>query len=261
MTDVPTGNYAKGISDAALCAVARNSIRHLVEADEHFKKQRFASALASAVFSIEEYGKLYFVALTGKGNQPHRMKQIIFVVMLRFVISHGWWSHWRAMLKDGLGDAVLSEQQQKDIADHPEIGAFVEALRAGKFTDPQQRLDAFVQAVIQKERRDGTTSFWQPFLEGQLNKVRMRATYVDVSDAGEPVSDPSTISAENAAFLCAGAFGLLTISYGIMRPRLTGLAEEFEKIILADDLTGQDTVRQIIQPFMDAYNKSKEKEA
>jgi hypothetical protein len=37
-----------GVSDAVLWAIAKNSIRHLVEADEHFKKQRYPSALASA---------------------------------------------------------------------------------------------------------------------------------------------------------------------------------------------------------------------
>jgi hypothetical protein len=254
--------YAKGISDAALCAVARNSIRHFLEADEHFKKQRFASALASAVFSIEESGKLYFVALTGKGNQPHRVKQIIFVAMLKVLMGLGFWSPWREILKYGLtADAVLSEEQLKNIADHPEIAAFVEALRAGQLTDQQQRCDTFIQAVIQKEQRDGTTDRWRPLIEGQLHKLRLRATYVDVSDAGEAVSDPSIFDADSTEFLCAGALGLLTISYAILRPRLVGIAEEFEKMILADDLTGQSTVRKVMQPFLDAFSRAKEKES
>lgn len=40
-------------SDAVLSAIARNALRHLLEADDHFKHQRYASALASAIFSIE----------------------------------------------------------------------------------------------------------------------------------------------------------------------------------------------------------------
>jgi hypothetical protein len=254
--------YAKGISDAALCAVARNSIRHLVEADDHFKKQRFASALASAVFSIEECGKLYFVALTGKGNQPHRLKQIFFVAMLKVLMGLGSLSKWQPILKDGLpADAVLSEEQQKDIAEHPEIGTFVEELRAGRLTDPQERLAAFAQAVTKKEQRDGTTARWMPFFEGALHKLRMQATYVDIADSGEQKSDPSMIEASNAKFLCAGALGLLTISFGLMWERLSSLTDEFKQLTLTDDLTGQDTVRQVMQPIINAYNRSKEKEA
>jgi hypothetical protein len=260
MTDI-SEVYAKGISDAALCAVARNSIRHLVEADEHFKKQRFASALASAVFSIEECGKLYFVALTGKGNQPHKMKQIFFVAMLKVFMGLGSLSQWRTMLKEGLtADAVLSEEQLKNIAEHPEIGAFVEALRAGQLTNPQERLNAFAHAMTQKEQRDGTTARWMPLFEGALHKLRMLATYVDIADSGEPISDPSVIEASNAEFLCAGALGLLTISFGLMWERLSSLTDEFKQLTLTDDLTGRDTVEKVGQPFLDAYKRAKEQE-
>jgi hypothetical protein len=253
----PSELFAKGISEAALCAIARNSIRHFLDSDEHFRKQRFASALASAVFSIEECGKLYFVALTGKGNQTHKMKQIFFAAMLKFVVSQPWWSMWRTVVKNGLtADTVLSEGQLKDIADHPELAAVVEAARAGQFDDPEKRRAAFVQAAIHKEQRDGTTDRWLPVIDGLLNKLRMQATYVDVAENGEAVSDPSRFDAETTEFLCAGALGLLTISYGLMRSRLIGVEPEFKKMILADDLTGQATVRKVMQPFVDAYERS-----
>jgi hypothetical protein len=261
MTDI-SELWAKGITDAALCAVARNSMRHFVEADEHFKKQRFASALASAVFSIEETGKLYFLAFGGGPKiQTHRTKQMLFILLLTVLEGMGWWSHWRTMLKDGLpADTVLSEQQLKDIADHPEIAAFVEALGAGQLTDPKQRLDTFIQAVIKKEQRDGTADRWRPFWEGQLHKIRLQATYVDVSDTGEPVSDPSMITAESAEFLCAGALGLLTLSFSVMKSRLSGPMDEFKKLVVTDNLTGLDTVERVTQPILDAYRRAKEKE-
>jgi hypothetical protein len=53
------------VSDAALRAVGTNALRHLLEADQHYKAGRYASATASAVLSIEGSGKLGFLAATG----------------------------------------------------------------------------------------------------------------------------------------------------------------------------------------------------
>jgi AbiV family abortive infection protein len=252
--------WAKGVSDAALEAVARNALRHFIEADEHFKKQRFASAFASAIFSIEETGKLISLAVTGVRKQTHREKQLMFIALLKFVTSTNWWSHWRAMLKDGItADTVLSEQQLKDIADHPEMASYVEALKAGKLTDPKERFDAFIKAVTEKEKRDGTTDRWRPLFEGQLHKLRLQATYVDISDKGEPVSEPSTIDAGTAEFLCAGALGLLTVSLMLLKSRLTCVKDEFETLVTGEEVTGGSLVEKVAQPYVDALNKAKEK--
>lgn len=53
------------VTDAAVRAVGANAARHLLEADQHYKARRYPSATASAVLSIEESGKLTFVAVTG----------------------------------------------------------------------------------------------------------------------------------------------------------------------------------------------------
>ena len=78
MVEAELALYSSAVSNAALWAVAQNSIRHLVEADDHFKKQRYASVLASAVLSIEETGKLHFLAFMGKSFDKHQHNALIF---------------------------------------------------------------------------------------------------------------------------------------------------------------------------------------
>jgi AbiV family abortive infection protein len=53
------------VSEGALKAVAANAVRHLIEADQHYKAGRYPSATVSAAISIEEIGKLGFLAATG----------------------------------------------------------------------------------------------------------------------------------------------------------------------------------------------------
>jgi AbiV family abortive infection protein len=60
------------ITDEALWAITKNAVRHLVEANQHHNGGRFASALASAVYSIEETGKLSFLTTHGKSPKAKR---------------------------------------------------------------------------------------------------------------------------------------------------------------------------------------------
>jgi AbiV family abortive infection protein len=95
------------VTDAALRAVAANATRHLLEADQHYKARRYPSATASAVLSIEESGKLAFLASTGsmpkaKGRARHAMHAALFVALAKlFAADSAWVADWRKMLRDG----------------------------------------------------------------------------------------------------------------------------------------------------------------
>jgi len=73
------------VSDAALKAVAANSVRHLLEADQHYKARRYPSATASAVLSIEEAGKLSFI--TAHESVPKEKRHVAHA-MLFVALGH-----------------------------------------------------------------------------------------------------------------------------------------------------------------------------
>jgi hypothetical protein len=240
------------VSDAALWAVAQNSIRHLTEADDHFKKQRYASAFASAVLSIEEAGKANFLLATGKQAEKnsHRVNQLVFIGLLYVLTGLPKDAQWQTILKEGLqADAALSAEQQQTIAEHPEFGEWIDRLRAGELTDTQERVNAWAQAALAQHNRDGTADRWRPMYEGLFHKLRLKATYVDVGEDGEVKSGPSMIQADNAELLCFGALGLLYVTLGITlkaRPGLSSRAAECLKAF-PDDMTSMATVKRILQ--------------
>lgn len=177
------------ISDATLWAVAQNAIRHILEADEHCKKQRPPSALSAAVMAIEETGKLLFLKAPGRGDQNHLMKQAPFVAMLFLACDMGRWVDWQQILKEGLDPTTsLSDEQQSDVATHPEFEDFVRRLKAGDLTKKRERVNAFALAAHARCERDGTYTRWHPIFR-LFHDLRMRATYVDV-EVGAGVKPP-----------------------------------------------------------------------
>lgn len=51
-------------------AIAVNAVRHLTDADLHLKRGSMPSAMTSAVFAIEELGKLCYIAVIGDLPAP-----------------------------------------------------------------------------------------------------------------------------------------------------------------------------------------------
>ena len=80
------------VTDEALWAVAKNALRHLIEANANWRAQRFASALVSAVFAIEEAGKLSLLASQARLPSPRGT--------LPTLCCFGF---WRARLLSGVG--------------------------------------------------------------------------------------------------------------------------------------------------------------
>lgn len=258
MTDSSTNQSGAGVSpavsDAAIQAVAANAARHLLEADQHYKAGRFPSATASAVLSIEEAGKLNLLTILGSTpkKKRHASHAALFIALLKAVGSWRWFAEWTKLLQGEtqFSDVELTDQQQLDVAQHPELEQFVCRLKAGELADSAERLRAWTEAVTAKEMRDGTYKAWERLFSGGLQEARLYATYVNISDSGDLERDPRAIDDNFAKFLCTGAvaFVFLTILLAAQGRKcivIRDLLKEFP-----DDLTGWVALRDaLIKPF------------
>jgi AbiV len=240
-------NNGAAATDAALRAVAANTVRHLLEADQHYKARRYPSATASAVLSIEESGKLAFLAATGsapkaKGRRRHALHSILFVALLKTFGSPGW--DWRKILAGG-DASELTAQQQQMIVDHPEFSDFVRRVQAGELDDLGERQKEWAAAMTAKEQRDGTIKQWLPLITGGLQELRLAATYVDVGESGDTVRAPDLNDAVMPELLCAGAMGLLLLVLALASSQRETLDVQDLAGSMPDDLTGFDVLRRV----------------
>ena len=123
---------------AALMAIARNAARHLVEANQHYSGQRYPSALTSAIFAIEETGKLAIHSVGGeppKSNQRHARHAILFYAMARMAEDLPSMLEWQPILRNGwTPETTLTERQQRALAEHPEYADILRRLQAGELS-------------------------------------------------------------------------------------------------------------------------------
>lgn len=238
------------VSDAALQAVAANALRHLLEADEHYKAERFAGAVASAVLSIEEAGKLSLITVQGSAprEKKHATHAIIFLVLLKGIESWGWTAEWAKLYMTGANPAEvgLTAQQRRDVATHPELAEFVRRLQTGELADSTERLNAFAAATVEKEKRDGTFEPWQSIFARGLQGLRLKATYVDVTATGDVQSDPSSLNDTDAKFWCTGALAFLILALMLAAYQRKSLAFQDLLTKLPDDITGWEAVYKVL---------------
>jgi hypothetical protein len=250
-TDMP-------VTDEALWAVAKNAARHLIEANQHHGAKRFASAVPSAVYAIEETGKMAYLHTWGESpkSKRHATHTMLFFALLKAASSWKWTWEWARILRGGLTpDVVLTEQQLRTMAEHPEYAAIVEQLRAGKLSTLEERTQAFAAAMVAKEERDGTTAEWKPRFEKGLQNERLRATYVDITESG--FSSPEAINADQASALCwlANAMLWLILVLALFGGRLKSYGGEIEHL-LPDDLIGAADLARILEALQKAGAKS-----
>jgi hypothetical protein len=246
------------VTDEALWAVAKNSYRNLIEANQHYSAKRFASALASAVYAIEEAGKMTFLATHGvspKANR-HAAHTMLFFALVKAITNWKSTTEWARILREGLAsDAVLSEQQQRTMVEHPEYAAIVEQLRAGKLSTLEERIKAFTAAIVAREERDGTTAQWKPRFEKGLQQERLLATYVDVTEFG--FNNPELTDPDKASAMCWAAFVMLwlVLAMAFVDGRLNNYKAEVGEM-WPDDLIGAADLARILQVLQDASAKS-----
>jgi hypothetical protein len=238
------------ISDAALKAVAANAFRHLLEADQHYKAARFPSAIASAVLSIEEAGKLSFLGTLGHApkEKRHATHAILFVGLLKALGSWSWTAEWVKFYMSGANpaDAGLSAQQQQDVAAHPELAEFVRRLQAGELVDSTERVNVFAAATVEKEKREGTHQHWESLFAKGLQTLRQKATYVDVTPTGDVQTDPNTLDESDAKFLCTGAVAFVILALMLAKYQRKSLQLENLFTDVPDDLTGFEAVHKVL---------------
>lgn len=240
---------------AALVALVKNAGRHLVEANQHYAGQRYASAVASAIFAIEETGKLSLI-LSGadapKSNKRHAMHaRGIYAIS---VLAENWhcMTEWQSILRNGwTPNSTLTELQQTMLAVHPEYSEFVRRLQAGDLLTVEERTQAFAVAIAARMERDGSNARWQPVVEQGLNQRRIRATYVDVTETG--FTSPEATSAEEAHALCFLALVLMSLIFAVaigVGP-LKGYEAELAKLFPNYDLDviGGDEITQFVRAF------------
>jgi hypothetical protein len=241
-------------SPTALIAVAKNAARHLIEANQHYVGERYPSAVCSAVFAIEETGK-FSILSSGKplpkSNKRHAVHAFMFYGISRVLEDWQWSMEWQPILRKGwTSDVVLTERQQKMIAEHPEFADVVRRFQAGEISTPEERVQAFAAASLAKDNRDGTSARWKPVVEQGLNQLRIRATYVDVTETG--VTGPNITSTE-ADGICWIALALLTlalmtaVNVGPLQDHRAEVAKELAPVFTDDvELIGQADIAKVI---------------
>lgn len=243
------------ISDAALKAVAANALRHLLEADQHYKARRYPSATAAAVLSIEESGKLAFLVCNGfmpkaKGSSRHAMHAALFVALVRmYSPDSAWIRDWRKVLHDG-NASELTNQQQQTVAAHPELAGFVRRVTAGELMESKARVEAWAAAAVAKEQRDGTSKRWEPLWTTGLQRLRLAATYVDVGESGNVVSEPDMSEAGLPEGLCAGAASVFMLAIALTSYVRKTIDVRHLGGSLPADMTGFDLLRRAF-PILD----------
>jgi hypothetical protein len=233
-------------SDAALKAVAANAVRHLLEADQHYKARRYPSSTASAVLSIEEAGKLSFI--TAHGSVPkekrHAAHAMLFVALLKGLGQWNWYAEWTKIVHGevDLTHLGLTTRQQQDVIVHPELAEFVRRLQAGELADSTERLNTWAAAVIAKEQREGTFKHWESLFTHGLQTIRLKATYVDLTPSGDIQTDLNTIDEDFAKFMCTGAVGFLVLA--LMLAAYTRKSLELRDLLecVPNDVTGWDVL-------------------
>jgi hypothetical protein len=241
------------VTDEALWAVAKNAARHLVEANQHYSGKRFASAVACAVYAVEETGKMSFLVSGNESpkSKKHAAHAILFFALAKIISNWNWTWEWARLLRGEQTPDVLSDAQQRTMAEHSEYAAIVEQLRAGKLSTLEERIQAFASAMGAKEARDGTTERWKPLFEQGLQKLRLRATYVDITESG--FNNPETKGPDDAGPLCWAALALLwlILAMALVGGRLQNHKAEIAQL-LPDGLIGAADVTRFVQALQRA---------
>ncbi len=109
--------------------------------------------------------------------------------------------------------------------------------------------------MMAKEGRDGTTEKWKPLFEQGLQRVRLRATYVDITASG--FTSPEAIDPDEANILCSLALWLLTLillmalHIGPLKNYKTEIAE-----LLPGDLIGSAEINRFLLVIQSAPTAS-----
>jgi hypothetical protein len=195
------------VRDEAMRVVAMNALRLMFDSGLLFKENRFGSAQALAVLSLEETAKHMILRMGGKSNISHIAKQRRLMGVVLFMKAYFSIRLCADLLRDGLErNRELSEHEQ-GVVGHPEYGEFLNGLRDGKLRDQKSRLASFNMAFTQRIQRDGTFRFLDNIQKGEMSKLKEKGLYADVNDlTGKILNDPALVPKKDAVFWIVQAF-------------------------------------------------------
>ena len=106
--------------------------------------------------------------------------------------------------------------------------------------------------MVAKHQRDGSEDRWKPWFDKGLQDVRLRATYVDVTESG--FTSPDTVDADTAKAACCLALIFLTLIILMLLYASGQLKTHRQEIdrLLTDDLMGADDIRKYMEIFQKA---------
>ena len=240
------------VSDSALRAVAANAARHLIEGEQHLRAGRYPSAVASAILSAEETGK---IAVLLSGDAPKKHKHAIhgfFVMsMLSWLEGHNARAAWAKLIDKSTPVQSLSPEDLEVIRREPEHAELIRRVESGEFKDAEQQRAAWAKAAAAKITREYSDALagranvsesrTELFTKG-LQRLRLKATYVDVNSSGD-LSDPNSLTEDVAKGLCLVAgftFASIAAIIGRHRPGLsfadlmTGISTELVAVETLD---------------------------
>lgn len=223
-------------SDKALRAIALNAARHLTEGNQHLDAGRIPSATASAILSAEELGKFVLqmssAPLVPLPKKPHAAHGRLLVLVVHALESSGWAAAWGRFRDEELAVGSVDPKLVLRMKEHPEYAEFLLKLEAGELLDPAQRRSAWVSATAHQMTREISEGMagratisdkTRILLTEGLQRLRLKATFVDVDKSGEVSNDPGGISEDVARGLCLAVgevFGAVCKMTGQYRPSL-----------------------------------------
>lgn len=202
-------------SDEALRAIALNVARHLDDAFQLLGIGRTPSATASAILAAEELGKLVLqmssAAILPLPKKLHAAHGRLLVSLVQILENSGWETEWARFRDEDIAVASIEPNYVLRMKEHPEYAEFLRKVDAGELTDAHQRRSAWVEATTAKMTREITgwvagritiSNRTKILLSEGLQRLRLKATFVDVDRSGEIANDPRSLCEDVPRGLC-----------------------------------------------------------
>lgn len=199
-------------------AILDNSLRLYRDAKLLFDHGRYASSTALAILSLEEFGKfLDHIGLAGRSNHKLlHLKRQAFTA--KFFISV---AYRVTVLKvfNIDGELTLNKKLRVPVEKMSTIKPYVE------LDEPAMDMGIF-QTILETEPYKSALVLFCRFYDGDLNRLKNRAFYVDVSDFSI-LSDPITVDRDTAEWLLRTTYGIQK-TFGSLLP---GGSKDFSKAV------------------------------
>lgn len=192
-----------------------NSLRLLDDAVHMLERERFSTATALAIFSIEESAKFVIKAREAVRDDLTRKKVYKHEVKHEEIGDYFWYWAIYSVLTDTFADFKKFVQEKGDkktmeVIEHLQGGEAVDFLRFHMFKD-ETELKEFVK---ERFRYPAYLEISESAKSGEIEKLRRRCLYVDLSNDYTLISDPREITKDEAEYwVMVARFGLMYMQH------------------------------------------------